>query len=184
MARGFSVAGQLLPAESRFVNLVPGQHPCLEFWQSNFVVVRTFAPTIVAVVVTGQFLPVASRFNILVPGQHPCRAVLGHIVSARAILAHMPNKKMHAREPVKFMICKRANETELLEMCPTTSFPPSFIFTYLLCPMSPYFKFADNHAVWLFDMTISLAWQIYLVCLHSTLYQIHWICIVAKHSKQ
>ena len=113
---GFCVVGQLVPAESRFINSVPGQHPCEAVWQFNSAVVVAFFATIGAVVLTGQFLPVASRFLVLVPGQHPCVASLGHVVSARAILAHMPNKKMNERERRKFMICKRAKENQSLKI--------------------------------------------------------------------
>jgi len=64
------VVGQLVPAESRFSNLVPGQQP-KSASQLISVVAAVLAGASVAVVETGQFLPVASRFLMLVPGQHP-----------------------------------------------------------------------------------------------------------------
>ena len=65
------VVGLLVPAESRFSNLVPGQQPFLEVSQLISVVAAVLAGASVAVVETGQLLPVASRFLMLVPGQHP-----------------------------------------------------------------------------------------------------------------
>ena len=71
MTFGFVVVGQLLPAESRFSNLVPAQHPCVLLAQSITVVVVLLACVAISVVETGQFLPSGSRFLMLVPGQHP-----------------------------------------------------------------------------------------------------------------
>ena len=108
--------------------------------------------------VAGQLLPAKSRLSIFVPGQHPYRAVLGHIVSARAILAHMPNKKMLARERVKFMICKRAKEKELLESgCATKTSPPPIEFAHPLCPVFP-LEFAVYCAVCSFDNVVLLVY--------------------------